>query len=132
MTSPVLAGTDVAAGTYRCTSCGFELDVGSSDPLPPCPKCSNPQYEAHGGEAACERKQLRKQNIEGQKNRQDRAERRAGRHAQDIGRHERIAEHALVGGASRGERGADEERGEHARPAHLQNDRLGTGGDRLP
>ena len=55
------------------------------------------------------------------------AERRAGRDAQDVGRDERIAEHALVRGARGGERRADEQRGEHARPAHLQHDGLDVG-----
>jgi predicted RNA-binding Zn-ribbon protein involved in translation (DUF1610 family) len=34
---PVPAGSDVSAGTYTCTSCGYELEVGSTQRLPPCP-----------------------------------------------------------------------------------------------
>jgi predicted RNA-binding Zn-ribbon protein involved in translation (DUF1610 family) len=34
----------VSAGTYRCTSCGYELQVGSTKNLPPCPSCGNGAY----------------------------------------------------------------------------------------
>jgi len=34
MAEPVPAGSDVSAGTYACTSCGYELEVGSADSLP--------------------------------------------------------------------------------------------------
>jgi len=37
MPNPVPAGSDVSAGTYRCTSCGDQIDVGSSKSLPPAP-----------------------------------------------------------------------------------------------
>lgn len=30
MADPVPAGSDVSAGTYRCTKCGYDLDVGST------------------------------------------------------------------------------------------------------
>ena len=49
------------------------------------------------------------------------AERRARRRAEDIGRHQRIAEQALERGAGDRERRADQHRREHARPAHLQD-----------
>ena len=39
MANPVPAGSDVSAGTYRCTNCGNELEVGSTEHLPPCPSC---------------------------------------------------------------------------------------------
>ncbi len=41
MAEPVPAGSDVSAGTYRCTKCGNQIDVGSVQSLPPCPECSN-------------------------------------------------------------------------------------------
>jgi len=49
MANPVPAGSDVSAGTYRCTSCGYDLDVGSSTHLPPCPSCGNGDYETVSG-----------------------------------------------------------------------------------
>jgi len=49
MADPVPAGSDVSAGTYRCTNCGYELDVGSSQHLPPCPKCDNGSYDTLSG-----------------------------------------------------------------------------------
>jgi predicted RNA-binding Zn-ribbon protein involved in translation (DUF1610 family) len=39
MANPVHAGSDVSAGTYRCTNCDNEIQVGSTRHLPPCPKC---------------------------------------------------------------------------------------------
>jgi predicted nucleic acid-binding Zn-ribbon protein len=53
MPQSVPAGSDVSAGTYRCTSCGYELSLGSTKNVPPCPKCGNGQYETlSGGDAA--------------------------------------------------------------------------------
>lgn len=53
MADPVPAGSDVSAGTYRCTSCADELEVGSTKHLPPCPSCGNGQWETvTGGDAA--------------------------------------------------------------------------------
>ena len=40
MADPVPAGSDVSAGTYRCTDCGYELSVTSTRSLPPCPDCA--------------------------------------------------------------------------------------------
>jgi hypothetical protein len=34
MADPVPAGSDVSAGTYKCTNCGYELQVDSTDNLP--------------------------------------------------------------------------------------------------
>ena len=31
MANPVPAGSDVSAGTYMCSICGYELQVGSTD-----------------------------------------------------------------------------------------------------
>ena len=42
MASPAPVGSDVSAGTYRCTNCGYELSVQSVQSLPPCPECSVP------------------------------------------------------------------------------------------
>jgi rubrerythrin len=49
MADPVPAGSDVSAGTYACTSCGYELQVGSTDNLPPCPSCGNGQWATQRG-----------------------------------------------------------------------------------
>jgi Zinc-ribbon containing domain len=47
-------GSDVSAGTYRCTSCGYDLSVESGQTLPPCPNCDWPlEWEAmSGGDSA--------------------------------------------------------------------------------
>ena len=63
MANPVPAGSDVSAGTYRCTNCGNELDVGSTTHVPPCPthvppcpSCGNGEYETlSGGDSADDR-----------------------------------------------------------------------------
>jgi lipopolysaccharide biosynthesis regulator YciM len=46
MADPAPVGSDVSAGTYRCTNCGYELDTSSVKSLPPCPNCEGP----HGWE----------------------------------------------------------------------------------
>ena len=52
MANPVAAGSDVSSGTYRCTTCGYELQVGSTKHLPPCPSCGNADYETlRGGDS---------------------------------------------------------------------------------
>ncbi len=45
MAEPVPSGSDVSAGTYKCTNCGYELSVSSTKNLPPCPSCGNGQYD---------------------------------------------------------------------------------------
>ena len=53
MAEPVPAGSDASAGTYRCTQCGNTIDIGSTQSLPPCPSCSNGQWETvSGGDSA--------------------------------------------------------------------------------
>ncbi len=42
MADPAPVGSDVQAGTYKCTNCGYELSVQSVISLPPCPKCDGP------------------------------------------------------------------------------------------
>jgi hypothetical protein len=32
MADPVPSGSDVSAGTYTCTKCGYELKTGSTEP----------------------------------------------------------------------------------------------------
>jgi Zn finger protein HypA/HybF involved in hydrogenase expression len=50
---PIPSGSDVSAGTYRCTECGKEIKTASVKSLPPCPQCSNNSWEAlSGGDAA--------------------------------------------------------------------------------
>jgi predicted RNA-binding Zn-ribbon protein involved in translation (DUF1610 family) len=52
MADPVPAGSDVSAGTYQCTNCSYQLDVGSTDHLPPCPSCGNGEWRtATGGDS---------------------------------------------------------------------------------
>lgn len=55
MANPVPSGSDVSSGTYKCTQCGYELKVTSIKSLPPCPECSNGQYDTiTGGDAAAD------------------------------------------------------------------------------
>jgi hypothetical protein len=49
MADPVPAGSDVSAGTYRCTNCGYELQVQSTGNLPPCASCGNGEYRTVTG-----------------------------------------------------------------------------------
>jgi predicted RNA-binding Zn-ribbon protein involved in translation (DUF1610 family) len=49
MAEPVPAGSDVSSGTYRCTSCGNEIDVSSTKHLPPCPNCGNGEWTSVSG-----------------------------------------------------------------------------------
>jgi rubrerythrin len=49
MANPVPAGSDVSAGTYRCTNCGYDLDVDSTRHLPPCPSCGNGGWDTVSG-----------------------------------------------------------------------------------
>ena len=49
MAEPVPAGSDVSAGTYRCTNCGYELSVASTKSLPPCPDCENGSWHTLTG-----------------------------------------------------------------------------------
>ena len=49
MAEPVPAGSDASAGTYRCTSCGIEIDVESTKHMPPCPECGNGQWQTVSG-----------------------------------------------------------------------------------
>ena len=37
------------SGTYRCTSCGETIDVGSTTHLPPCPNCGNGEWQSQSG-----------------------------------------------------------------------------------
>ena len=55
MADPVPAGSDVSAGTYKCTKCGNELTVSSTQHLPPCPSCGKGKYDTiTGGDAAAD------------------------------------------------------------------------------
>ncbi len=44
MANPAPIGSDVSAGTYRCTTCGNEIQVQSVQSLPPCPSCDGPNH----------------------------------------------------------------------------------------
>jgi hypothetical protein len=54
MANPVPVGSDASAGTYRCTNCGYELQVQSVQSLPPCSNCEGPQewQVASGGDSS--------------------------------------------------------------------------------
>lgn len=56
MAEPIPIGSDVSAGTYRCTNCGYTLGVQSLVSLPPCPKCDGPQEweTVSGGDSAAD------------------------------------------------------------------------------
>lgn len=49
MANPVPSGSDVSAGTYRCTNCGNVMDVASTTHLPPCPSCGHGEWETVSG-----------------------------------------------------------------------------------
>ena len=49
MADPVPAGSDVSAGMYSCTNCGYGLDVESTQHLPPCPQCGNGSWNTQSG-----------------------------------------------------------------------------------
>jgi predicted Zn-ribbon and HTH transcriptional regulator len=49
MAEPIPAGSDVSAGTYSCTDCGYELSVQSTHHLPPCPECNNGEWSSASG-----------------------------------------------------------------------------------
>jgi len=50
MANPAPIGSDVSAGTYRCTNCGNEIQVQSVQSLPPCPSCDGPNdWEVDSG-----------------------------------------------------------------------------------
>jgi hypothetical protein len=50
MANPAPIGSDVSAGTYRCTNCQNEIVVQSVQSLPPCPECGGPNdWEAVSG-----------------------------------------------------------------------------------
>ena len=49
MAEPVPTGSDVSAGTYKCTNCDQTIDAGSIASLPPCPSCSNTEWETVTG-----------------------------------------------------------------------------------
>jgi predicted RNA-binding Zn-ribbon protein involved in translation (DUF1610 family) len=52
MAEPVATGSDVSAGTYRCTNCGQELTLQSEKSLPPCPNCDGTSFETvRGGDS---------------------------------------------------------------------------------
>lgn len=49
MADPVPAGSDVSAGSYGCTECAYQLEVGSTKHLPPCPECNNGFWQTLSG-----------------------------------------------------------------------------------
>ena len=67
--------------------------------------------QRHRGDPAGEGQKLDAEDRQGQEDAEDRAEAGPGAHAQDVGRHQRVAEQVLIGGTGRGQRRADGERG---------------------
>lgn len=53
MRSPL--AVDVSAGTYRCTNCGYELDLNSTRHLPPCPSRVNGYWDTVSGDSVNDR-----------------------------------------------------------------------------
>lgn len=49
MAEPVPAGSDVSAGSYDCTNCGYRIAVQSTEHLPPCPSCGNGEWSTVSG-----------------------------------------------------------------------------------
>jgi Zn finger protein HypA/HybF involved in hydrogenase expression len=41
----VPSGSDVSAGTFKCTNCGYKISIQSKTSLPPCPKCKNGSWK---------------------------------------------------------------------------------------
>ncbi len=37
-------GEKPGAGSYSCTNCGTDVQLGGSDKMPPCPKCNNSSF----------------------------------------------------------------------------------------
>jgi hypothetical protein len=49
MANPVPAGSDVSSGTYQCTNCGNQIQMGSQGHIPPCPQCGNGEWDTVTG-----------------------------------------------------------------------------------
>ena len=45
----VPSGSDVSAGTFECTKCGYSISIQSKTSLPPCPKCQNGDWKVISG-----------------------------------------------------------------------------------
>ncbi|MDA3811375.1 MAG: hypothetical protein PF518_13715 [Spirochaetaceae bacterium] len=45
----VPSGSDISAGSFKCTKCGYTLSIQSSTSLPPCPKCKNGDWKTLTG-----------------------------------------------------------------------------------
>jgi hypothetical protein len=51
MPDHVVSGTGVAAGTYECATCGFELVYDGTERLQPCPACAHGDWVRAADEA---------------------------------------------------------------------------------
>src|SRR5947207_893419 len=93
---------------------------------------ADPVDQRHREQAAAEGEDLNKDDLQGKQHGQHCARRRAARHAQDVGRHQRVAQDSLVHSARGSERRAHESCRQHARAAGLEDHRLehGEGGER--
>jgi ribosomal protein L37AE/L43A len=49
MADRVRAGSDVSAGTYMCTECGYHLLARSTTQVPPCPCCNKGLWSTVSG-----------------------------------------------------------------------------------
>lgn len=41
----VKTGEKPGSGTYSCTNCHTKVNLGASDKMPPCPKCTNSEFK---------------------------------------------------------------------------------------
>jgi hypothetical protein len=82
-----------------------------------------------GDQPAGEGQRLNGEDAEREKDTEHGTKRGAGGRAQNIGRHQRIAEQALEGGACHGKRSSNQHRRHHARAAHLPDHRFDRGRD---
>ena len=73
-------------------------------------------------QAAGESHQLDRRHREAEQDSGDGTEPRASGHAENVWRHQRITEQALIGGAGRGERGADDAGSGYARKPNIEDD----------
>jgi hypothetical protein len=102
MANPVPAGSDVSSGTYRCTSCSYELRVGSTKHLPPCPSCGNGEYRTiSGGDSAQDPQRSRSSQSSGRGRAISRRERRQTARSGEPTRDELYQEARRLGVAGR-------------------------------
>ncbi|MDQ3778890.1 MAG: zinc ribbon-containing protein [Actinomycetota bacterium] len=45
MVDLIRTGSHVSSGTYRCSYCGYDVELTSMNDLPPCPWCGHGTYD---------------------------------------------------------------------------------------